>query len=99
MSKIDFSHGGKEFDDKYPLGIPTQMTIETDIQTKGEIIMFPSGHARNDKCNLKDILQHKFAQLASIALQSNANQQNINKMISSITNLRNKDIFLRILIP
>jgi len=52
--------------------------------------MFPSGHARNSDCNLKNILEHKFTQLSKIALQSNATQQNINNMIHQVSNLRTK---------
>lgn len=29
MDKITFEHGGEEFDKRYPLGIPTQVEIET----------------------------------------------------------------------
>jgi len=28
MDKINFEHGGKEYDDKYPDGIPTSVKIE-----------------------------------------------------------------------
>lgn len=33
MAKIEFEHGGKEYDDKYPDGIPTSMVI-TDAQVQ-----------------------------------------------------------------
>jgi hypothetical protein len=29
MSKIEFSHGGVEYDSKYPEGIPTSMQVFT----------------------------------------------------------------------
>ena len=28
MEKCEFEHGGKEYDDKYPEGIPTSIQIE-----------------------------------------------------------------------
>ena len=72
MKKIDFRHGGAEYDAKYPEGIPTSMTI-TDA--KGEtfdsgLIMFPAGHARNEKADLRDILQTKFMRMAELASDS-----------------------------
>ena len=55
MQKITFSHGGPEYDAKYPDGIPTSM----DIKLKGGktissgLVMYPSGHARNTTADLK----------------------------------------------
>ena len=48
MDKITFEHGGEEFDEKYPLGIPTQLEITTSA---GEVfdsglVMFPPGHSK-----------------------------------------------------
>lgn len=62
MTKIFFSHGGEEYDEKYPEGIPTSVELKT---TDGNIIesgliMFPQGHALNDSTNLNNILSHKF---------------------------------------
>jgi 2-methylcitrate dehydratase len=62
MRKITFLHGGKEFDDKYPQGIPTCLTVkfkDGNIIDSG-LIMFPEGHASCDTGNLEDILKHKF---------------------------------------
>merc|ERR1711870_4535 len=61
MAKISFSHGGPEYDAKYPDGIPTAI----DITMKGGklissgLVMYPSGHARNAAADLKDILKYK----------------------------------------
>merc|ERR1712079_502737 len=61
MAKITFSHGGPEYDAKYPDGIPTSL----DISLKGGkkissgLVMYPSGHARNTSANLARILEHK----------------------------------------
>ncbi len=73
MAKMTFAHGGEQYDSKYPDGIPTSMQI-TDEQ--GEVfdsglVMYPGGHARNDKgpdkIDLKDVLNHKFTVLGGLA--------------------------------
>lgn len=67
MDKIEFVHGGPEFDAKYPDGIPT--TLEIDHRHLGRLssglIMYPEGHARNASEYLSSLLQHKFGELAS----------------------------------
>jgi 2-methylcitrate dehydratase len=74
MSKISFSHGGPEYDAKYPDGIPTAI----DITMKGGklissgLVMYPSGHARNATADLKDILAYKNRLLGDIVFQSRA---------------------------
>ncbi|MDE0889205.1 MAG: MmgE/PrpD family protein [Phycisphaerales bacterium] len=70
MEKIQFAHGGKEYDDNYPDGIPTSVVIET---TDGRsldsgLVMYPSGHARNTTCDLEDILKNKAHVLGQLAL-------------------------------
>jgi 2-methylcitrate dehydratase len=58
MSKIEFEHGGKEYDDKYPEGIPTSIEVTMNNEEKHDsgFVMFPGGHARNTDCNLNEIL-------------------------------------------
>ena len=55
---IEFEHGGQEYDDRYPDGIPTSMTVTLDGDRSYDsgLIMYPSGHARNTTCDLEDIL-------------------------------------------
>lgn len=70
MTKIEFVHGGKEYDDLYPRGIPTSVSIET---AKGEVfdsglIEFPGGHCANETVSLTNIMRHKFIRLGQIAL-------------------------------
>ena len=70
MTKIEFLHGGKEYDDLYPRGIPTSVSIET---AKGEVfdsglIEFPGGHCANETVSLTNIMRHKFIRLGQIAL-------------------------------
>merc|ERR1719491_2339972 len=49
MQKIEFSHGGSEYDEKYPDGIPTSMTVTTKScgVLESGFVMYPTGHARN----------------------------------------------------
>lgn len=70
MGKIEFAHGGIEYDAKYPEGIPTSVEIRTKqgkIYDSG-LVMFPGGHARNDTVALHEVLQHKFKILGNMAL-------------------------------
>lgn len=74
MSKVSFSHGGPEYDAKYPDGIPTSV----DILLKGGrtissgLVLYPSGHARNTTADLKRILEHKNRMLGDIAFTDRA---------------------------
>merc|ERR1712060_1001511 len=68
MAKISFSHGGPEFDARYPDGIPTQIDISLKggKQISSGMVMYPSGHARNTSADLRKILAHKNRMLGSI---------------------------------
>ena len=91
MTKISFKHGGKEYDDNYPDGIPTKLDIQTnngDIYgDKNDMIMYPGGHARNKSINLKDILNHKWTSMEKIC-----NNTNIINHVSKLQNKSSKDI-------
>lgn len=73
MEKMSFEWGGREYDDKYPDGIPTSMVITDDSGGTHDsgLVMYPGGHARNargaDKVDLRDILQHKWKKLGELA--------------------------------
>ncbi|MCE9525162.1 MAG: MmgE/PrpD family protein, partial [Planctomycetales bacterium] len=71
MDKIEFVHGGAEYDAKYPDGIPT--TVEIDHRGLGRLssglVMYPEGHARNKSGNLPGLLAHKFRALASLGVR------------------------------
>jgi len=70
MDTVSFEHGGTDYDEKYPDGIPTSITITTrngSVLESG-LIMYPCGHARNTSCNLEDLLRAKFIMLGQIAL-------------------------------
>jgi 2-methylcitrate dehydratase len=66
MRQIDFRHGGPEYDQRYPDGIPT--TVELVHAKLGPLssglVMYPEGHARCTSANLPSLLAHKFKHLA-----------------------------------
>jgi 2-methylcitrate dehydratase len=70
MERIDFRHGGAEYDAKYPDGIPT--TVEIEHEDLGHLtsglVMYPEGHARCTSGNLNSLLNHKFRRLAWLAV-------------------------------
>jgi 2-methylcitrate dehydratase len=71
MQRIDFRHGGADYDARYPDGIPT--SLEIDHRTLGPLssglVMYPEGHARNTSGNLPTLLEHKFHQLAGLGVR------------------------------
>lgn len=71
MDRIDFVHGGPEYDRRYPDGIPT--TVEINHVKLGTLssglVMYPEGHARCPSSRLPDLLAHKFARLASLGVK------------------------------
>jgi 2-methylcitrate dehydratase len=71
IDKIEFRHGGKEYDDKYPDGIPTTLEIEhADLgRLSSGLVMYPEGHARNTSGNLATLLAHKFRTLAGLGVK------------------------------
>ena len=56
---------------RYPDGIPTSMRINLadGRELDSGFVMYPSGHARNTACDLKDILAHKANLLGRIAME------------------------------
>merc|ERR1712232_351894 len=94
MTKITFAHGGKEYDDKYPDGIPTSI----DITLKGGkvissgLVMYPTGHARNTTANLKQILQHKNQMLGDIVFANRGVTDNFVKKLTEMKSLSANDV-------
>ncbi|MDZ4779331.1 MAG: MmgE/PrpD family protein [Planctomycetia bacterium] len=70
IDRIEFAHGGPEFDAKYPDGIPTSLEIEhTDLgRLSSGLVMYPAGHARYPGDDLEQLLSHKFQLLASLGV-------------------------------
>lgn len=93
MSKVDFWHGGPEFDTKYPEGIPTQISITAGGHTyDGGFVMFPAGHARNTTADLKDILRHKAQMLGEIAFPEGADVGGLVGRLDSIGEMTPADL-------
>lgn len=81
MQKIEFVHGGPEYDANYPDGIPTSLVI-TDSSGgtfDSGLVMYPAGHARNTTADLRDILDHKFNLLASLSVAEGAS---VNELVA-----------------
>ena len=70
MERIDFRHGGQEYDEKYPDGIPTTLEIEHAALGKlsSGLVMYPEGHARSESGNLQKLLEQKFRMLAGLGV-------------------------------
>lgn len=64
MRRVEFVHGGAEFDAKYPDGIPTELEIETSDGRRhaSGLVMYPTGHARSAH-PFKPLLDIKFNKL------------------------------------
>ncbi len=71
MAKIQFEHGGPDYDRRYPDGIPTSIVVELRGGKKLEsgLVMYPTGHARNTTADLNGILDAKFRMLGRIACE------------------------------
>ncbi|MCA9307660.1 MAG: MmgE/PrpD family protein, partial [Phycisphaerales bacterium] len=74
MERIEFAHGGDEYDRRYPDGIPTSVVIADTDATEFDsgMVMYPAGHARNTTADLKGILAHKFNLLGRLVLEDPA---------------------------
>ncbi len=96
MQRIEFLHGGPDYDAKYPDGIPTSLAIRLkDGQSfDSGFIMYPVGHARNTTANLTDVLNHKFGLLANISHdpESDTSAQSIVERLQSIDQLDPHDL-------
>lgn len=94
MEKIEFQHGGKDYDDKYPEGIPTSISIKTKATENAYdsgLIMFPGGHSKNDTVSLYEIMQHKFSLLGKIALKK-ADFVNFKTKLENIDSMTNEEL-------
>jgi 2-methylcitrate dehydratase len=70
MDKIEFRHGGPDYDARYPDGIPTTLEIEHERlgRLSSGLVMYPEGHARCTSGNLAELLEHKFRVLAALGV-------------------------------
>lgn len=93
MQKIDFKHGGAEYDAKYPEGIPTSISITSGGQTYDSgFVMFPGGHSRNTTANLRDILRHKAGMLGAIAFPDGTDVTALVARLDSIGDMNAADL-------
>lgn len=71
MAKIDFRHGGEDYDRRYPDGIPTSVVITDASGDKLDsgLVMYPAGHARNTTADFPDLLAHKFKLMGGLAAE------------------------------
>lgn len=86
MDKIQFAHGGDEYDSKYPDGIPTSVVIENASGDKADsgLVMYPAGHARNTTHDLDALLANKWTKLGALA------SDNPEPIIAKFENLASK---------
>lgn len=93
MDKMGFEHGGKEYDDRYPDGIPTSMvvTLKDGKTLETEVVMYPPGHARNTTSDLKGILKYKFGLMGRMALEQK-DLDDILDRLDKIESMTNKDL-------
>eukprot|EP00443_Scrippsiella_acuminata_P001627 CAMPEP_0115243346 /NCGR_PEP_ID=MMETSP0270-20121206/39424_1 /TAXON_ID=71861 /ORGANISM="Scrippsiella trochoidea, Strain CCMP3099" /LENGTH=554 /DNA_ID=CAMNT_0002658447 /DNA_START=66 /DNA_END=1730 /DNA_ORIENTATION=- len=94
MQKIEFEHGGAEYDKRYPDGIPTSMDIHMRSgQTYSSgLIMYPPGHARNTTADLKDLLATKNKMLGDIVFRDQASLEAFLKPLTGIKALSPGDL-------
>ncbi len=86
MARIEFEHGGEEYDKRYPDGIPTSVIITDadDNDFDSGLIMYPAGHARNTSADLADLLQAKWRMLGEMV------QEDASSIIDRFSLLENK---------
>ncbi|MEX2315509.1 MAG: MmgE/PrpD family protein [Pirellulales bacterium] len=86
MKKIDFRHGGPDYDRRYPDGIPTTVEIEhaTSGRLSSGLVMYPEGHARCATDALSRLLDHKFRLLVDPEIE------NINAFLARFSSLLDK---------
>lgn len=91
MEKVEFEHGGPEYDARYPEGIPTSLHIQAQGATlESGLVLYPAGHARNTDADLKDILAHKFALLGRLAF---ADGEDVQAHIAKLESLPTTDAY------
>jgi 2-methylcitrate dehydratase len=70
IDRIEFRHGGPEYDARYPDGIPTTLEMQHGQlgRLASDLVMYPAGHARNTTADLDGLLEHKFRLLAGLGV-------------------------------
>jgi len=70
IGRMTIAHGGREFDELYPEGIPTSVAIEhaTFGTLGGNLVKYPLGHARADAVRTAALVDLKFERLVAGAV-------------------------------
>ena len=86
MERIDFRHGGPDYDRRYPDGIPTTVDIEhaTLGQLSSGLVMYPEGHARSANADLTCLLGTQVPLAAGLGVDDTA------RLVARFTNLTRK---------
>lgn len=68
MERVEFAHGGRTFDAKYPDGIPTSLEVQhTRLgRFSSGLVMYPAGHSRCASIDWAPVLVEKFRRLARL---------------------------------
>jgi 2-methylcitrate dehydratase len=95
MDRIHFNHGGKEYDDRYPDGIPTSMVISLQGGTSFDsgLVMYPAGHARNTTSDLNTLLDTKFDRHGHLAVAEPTDLIQKCRSIDELTSAQLLDLF------
>ena len=74
IERIEIGHGGRDYDARYPEGIPTSVTVEHASRGRlgGSLVTFPLGHARADAARTAEIVDLKFDRLVAGAVDDPA---------------------------
>merc|ERR1719272_2730678 len=94
MEKITFTHGGAEYDAKYPDGIPTSIniTLKGGKTIESGFVMYPPGHARNTSADLDKILSHKNGMLGDIVFEDVATRESFVKKLQNMRSASSADM-------
>ena len=87
MERIEFIHGGEEYDRDYPEGIPTTIEVQSSQGhwfSSGKV-RFPLGHALNTDEQLESVLRHKFQHLAALGVSD------VPELEDRLSNLRHQN--------
>lgn len=78
MLKTSFVHGGATYDVKYPDGVYTSMdiTMKGNNKISSGLVMYSSGHMRNETANLRTVLQFKNCMMGDIVFADRLPGQN-----------------------
>jgi len=70
IERMEIVHGGRDYDVRYPEGIPTSVTVEHAAlgTLGGGLVTFPLGHARSDATRTAAVVDLKFDRLVADAV-------------------------------